>query len=296
LTKDEVPTIAATAGPRSSRIVIQPTKGLLRVDWRGLYEYRDLLTLLVQRDFKAKYKQAVLGPAWFIISPLATTIVFTVIFGAVAKLPSDGMPKMLFYLCALVPWNYFSTNLGSTSSTFLSNMNLFGKVYFPRLIVPLSLTLSNLVTFAIQLLLFLCFFVYYKFFSAAGPVIRPSLELALMPLFLLQIAALSIGVGLLFAAVTAKYRDLTYGMGLITQLWMYATPVVYPLSMMPQKLRVVAAFNPMTAVVESFKHAFLGVGIVGIRYTAISVGMTLAVLFLGLVLFSRAERTFVDTV
>jgi lipopolysaccharide transport system permease protein len=278
-------------------VVIQATKGLLHVDWRGLVEYRDLLMLLVRRDFLSKYKQSILGPAWFIIQPLLTTIVFTVIFGRVANLPSDGMPKMLFYLCALVPWNYFAANLNSTSATFTSNIGLFGKVYFPRLVIPLSVVVSNLIVLAIQLLTFLGFFIYFKFLSAAGPLIRPNLELALMPLLLLQIAAISLGFGLLLSALTVRYRDLAYAMGFLVQLWMYATPVVYPLSLITRPgWRMIAALNPMTSVVESFKHAFLGAGTVDVRYTAISVGITLVVLFLGLVLFTRAERTFVDTV
>jgi lipopolysaccharide transport system permease protein len=285
------------AAGRVPRAVIQPTKGLLRIDWRELVEYRDLLLLLVRRDFKARYKQSILGPAWFVIQPLLTTVVFTVIFGNVAKLPSDGMPKALFYLCALVPWNYFAACLNTTSTTFTANMNLFGKVYFPRLIVPLSVVISNLITFAIQLTTFLCFFAYFKFFTATGPLIHPSLELLLLPVLLLQVAALSLGFGLLVSALTVKYRDLVYAMNFLVQLWMYATPVVYPLSMVTNpNWRLVAALNPMTAVVESFKHAFLGAGTADIRYTAISVGMTLAVLFLGLVFFTRAERTFVDTV
>jgi lipopolysaccharide transport system permease protein len=282
---------------RSPRVVIQPSQGLLHIDWRELVEYRDLLMLLVRRDFLSKYKQSVLGPLWFVIQPLATTIVFTVIFGNVAQLPTDGMPKMLFYLCALVPWNYFAVNLNATSTTFTTNMNLFGKVYFPRLVIPLSLVVSNLITFAIQLATFLCFFTYFKFFSAAGPDIRPSLELLLVPVLLLQTALLSLGFGILIAALTVKYRDLVYAMTFLVQLWMYATPVVYPLSMVTNlKWRIVAAINPMTAIVESFKHAFLGVGVVNFHHTAISVGVTLVVLFFGLVLFSRAERTFVDTV
>jgi lipopolysaccharide transport system permease protein len=286
-----------TVTARSPRIIIQPTKGLLRVDWRGLVDYRDLLMLLVRRDFLSRYKQSVLGPLWFVIQPLTTTIVFTVIFGNVAKLPTDGMPRMLFYLCALVPWNYFAANLSTTSTTFTSNMNLYGKVYFPRLIIPLSVVISNLITFAIQLLTFLAFFAYFKFFSAAGPLIRPDLGLVLIPLLLLQTAALSLGFGLLFTSLTVKYRDLAYAMGFLVQLWMYATPVVYPLSLVTgHKWRIVAAINPMTAVVESFRHAFLGVGTTSPLFTFISVGMTLAVLLLGLGLFNRAERTFVDTV
>jgi lipopolysaccharide transport system permease protein len=286
----------AVAG-RVPRVVIQPTRGLLRIDWRELLEYRDLLVLLVSRDFKAKYKQSILGPAWFIIQPLLTTVVFTVIFGNVAKLPSDGMPKTLFYFCALIPWNYFAANLNTTSTTFTANMQVLGKVYFPRLIIPLSVIISNLIAFAIQLLTFMSFFVYYKFFTAAGPLIRPSFELALVPFLLFQVALVSLGFGLLVSALTVRYRDLIYAMTFLVQLWMYATPVVYPLSMVTNhKWRIFAALNPMTAVVESFKHAFLGVGTVSLLYTAISVGVTLVVLFFGLVLFSRAERTFVDTV
>lgn len=288
---------ASSTTRRLSRTVIQPGTSWFRVDWRGLVEYRDLLMLLVRRDFLSKYKQSILGPAWFVIQPLLTTIVFTVIFGNVAKLPSDGMPKMLFYLCALVPWNYFAANLNVTSTTFTANMNLFGKVYFPRLVVPLSVVVSNLISLAIQLLTFLGFFVYFKFFSAAGPLIKPSLELMLVPLLVLQTAALSLGFGLLVTALTVKYQDLVYAMAFLVQLWMYATPVVYPLSMVTNMTwRTVAALNPMTAVVELFKHAFLGVGTVSPVYTIISVGLTLVVLFFGLVLFSRAERTFVDTV
>ena len=288
---------ASPSVPRLPRVVIQPSKGLLHIDWRELVEYRDLLLLMVRRDFLSKYKQSILGPAWFVIQPLLTTIVFTVIFGRVANLPSDGMPKMLFYLCALVPWNYFAANLNSTSTTFTANIGLFGKVYFPRLIIPLSVVVSNLIVFTIQLLTFLGFFIYFKFFSTAGPLIRPNLELALTPLLLLQIAVFSLGVGLAISALTAKYRDLAYAMGFLVQLWMYATPIVYPLSIVTRPgWRTIAALNPMTAIVESFKHAFLGAGTVDVRYTAISVGITLGVLFLGLVLFSRAERTFVDTV
>jgi lipopolysaccharide transport system permease protein len=288
------PGLASTS--RSARTVIQPSRGLLQVDWRGITEYKDLLFLLVRRDFLAKYKQSILGPLWFIIQPLATTIVFTVIFGNVAKLPSEGMPKMLFYLCALVPWNYFQTNVLTTSTTFTSNVSLFGKVYFPRLIVPLSVAVSTLITFTIQLLTFLGFFIYFKFFTTAGPLIRPGVEIALLPLLLLQIAVLSLGFGMFLASLSVKYRDAIYAMNLLVQLWMYATPIVYPFSMIPHRWRLLAAVNPMAGIVESFKHAFLGVGTVNLLYSAISVGVTLVVLFLGLVLFARAERTFVDTV
>jgi len=261
---DEMTGSTSTSRPRT---VIQPSKGLLHTDWQELIEYRDLLLLLVRRDFLSKYKQSVLGPLWFIIQPLATTLVFTVIFGNVARLPTDGMPSVLFYLCALVPWNYFAANLSATSTTFTTNMHLFGKVYFPRLVIPLSVAVSNLIAFAIQLLTFLSFFVYFKFFTAAGPLIKPGLELVLVPVLLLQAAAASLGFGLLIAALTVRYRDLVYAMTFLVQLWMYATPVVYPLSMVTNlKWRIIAALNPMTAIVELFKHAFLGVGVVSLHY------------------------------
>jgi len=304
-TEDEMPTAGhpssvsgqgSTATSRSPRTIIQPSKGLLHIDWRGLLEYRDLLVLLVRRDFLAKYKQSVLGPLWFIIQPLATTIVFTVIFGNVAKLPSDGMPKMLFYLCALVPWNYFAVSLQSTATSFTTNMHLFGKVYFPRLIVPLSVVVSNLIAFAIQLLTFLGFFVYFKFFSVAGPLIRPSLELALVPVLLLQVALLSLGFGLLISALTVKYRDLVYAMTFLVQLWMYATPIVYPLSQIPVQWQWVFALNPMTAVIEMFRYAFLGSGAIKPWVLGVSLSMTILILAIGIVLFSRVEKTFMDTI
>ena len=259
-------------------------------------QYRDLLYLLVRRDFVAKYKQTILGPLWFVLQPLMTTIVFTVIFGKVARIPTDGLPPMLFYLCGMLAWGYFAQCLGGTSTTFLSHAYLFSKVYFPRLVVPLSVILSNLIAFAIQLVTFLCFWIWFKLFTAAGPSFHLTGLLLALPALLLQTAAIGLGFGLWMSALTAKYRDFAHLSSFLTQLWMFATPVVYPLSEVPEAWRWVIAANPMTGIVESYRRAFLGAGTVEPLYMAISAATTLIVLVTGIVVFSRVERTFVDTV
>lgn len=276
--------------------IIEPSKGWLRIDWRSIFHYRDLLWLLVRRDFVSQFKQSVLGPLWFIIQPLLTTVVFTVVFGKVAKIPTDGQPPILFYLCNMMAWGYFSGCLGYTSNIFLGYANIFGKVYFPRLIVPLSVVFSRLIAFGIQLGTFLSFWIYFKFFTASGVDIHLSPWIVILPLLLLQIAALGLGTGLCIAALTTRYRDLAFLAGFLTQLWMYATPVVYPLSEIPERWRFWVALNPMTEVVESFRLIFLGEGMVAPAYVITSAGLTMAILLLGLMLFSRAERTFIDTI
>jgi lipopolysaccharide transport system permease protein len=215
-----------------------------RPDLAEIWRYRDLLFLLVHRDFVSNYKQTVLGPLWFIIQPLLTTIVFTIIFGKVAKIPTDGMPPMLFYLAGLLGWNFFSRTLSSTSSTLTSNLGLFGKVYFPRLVVPLAAVVSSFIALAIQLVTLLAFWCYFKFFTSAGPSIQPGWDLLLFPLIVLQISALGLGVGLWLSALTAKYRDLAFLTGTLVQLWMYATPIIYPVSQIPEKWRWVSSLNP----------------------------------------------------
>jgi len=278
-------------------LVIQPSSGLLRIDWHGLMHYRDLLFILVRRDFLAQYKQTVLGPLWFIIQPLFTTLVFTVIFGNVAKIPTDGVPPMLFYLCGMCVWNYFSSCSNITANTFIINANLFGKVYFPRLIVPLSVVVSRLIAFGIQLGTFLVFLIYYHYFTVSGEALHVSLPwLAAMPALVLQSAALGLGVGLWISALTTKYRDLAHLATFLTQLWMYATPVVYPISQIPERWRWLAALNPMTGIVEAFRKAFLGAGDASPYLLGMSACVTLLVLLTGVILFSRAEKTFVDTV
>lgn len=276
--------------------IIEPNRSWFRIPWREIIQYRDLLFLLVRRDFVSQYKQTVLGPLWFVIRPLATTIVFTVIFGKVAKISTDGLPQMLFYLCGLLGWSYFSRCMGATSTTFISNASLFGKVYFPRLVVPLSLVVSNLIAFGIQLATFLFFWVYFACFTEGGSYVHMTWFVLLLPLLLLQSAAIGLGVGLWMSSLTAKYRDFVHVAGFMTQLWMYATPVVYPLSLVPERWRWACALNPLTGIVESFRYAFLGQGSVDGGYLVLSVITTVVLLVSGALVFSRTERTFIDTV
>jgi lipopolysaccharide transport system permease protein len=276
-------------------IVLRPDTGWRSAELAGLWQYRDLLSLLVWRDFVSKYKQTVLGPLWFIVQPVAMTVVFTVIFGKLAGLPTDGLPPVLFYLCGQLGWNYFAQTFSANSTTFVTNAALFSKVYFPRLIVPVAALISNLIAFGIQFATFACFFLYYKYGLHAGGF-AVDWPVVLLPLLVLQTALLSLGASLLMSALTAKYRDLTHVSALLLQIWMYATPVIYPLSKFPAKWRWVAALNPMTPIVEAYRLLLLGVGTVEPIHMAASAGLTAAVLFAGLVLFGRMEKTFVDVV
>jgi len=281
--------------PEPFEIVLRPDTGWRSVELASLWQYRDLLSLLVWRDFVSKYKQTVLGPLWFIIQPLSMTLVFTVIFGKVAGLSTDGLPPVLFYLCGQLGWNYFSQNFSSNSATFVTNAGLFGKVYFPRLIVPLAALVSNLFAFAIQVATFLCFSLYFKYGRGAGGF-GMDWRVVLLPLLVLQTAVLSLGVGLVMSALTAKYRDLTHLSALLIQVWMYATPVIYPLSEFPVRWRWIAALNPMTPIVEAFRLVLLGVGTVTPLHIVSSIATTVVLAVAGLMLFSRVEKTFVDIV
>lgn len=276
-------------------ITLRPDTGWLSIELNSIWHYRDLLSLLVWRDFATKYKQTILGPLWFVIQPVLMTLIFTVIFGAVAGLPTDGLPPMLFYLCGQLGWNYFAQNLASGSATFVNNAALFSKVYFPRLVVPLSAIVSNLFAFLIQFVTFFAFFCYYRYVLKSG-AFGLSWQVVFLPLLLLQTAALSLGVGLIMSSLSAKYRDLTHMIGLIVQVWMYATPVIYPLSKVPAKWRWVAALNPMTPIIESYRLMLLGAGTVESQYFLISALLTSLFLLVGLLLFGRVEKTFVDTV
>jgi lipopolysaccharide transport system permease protein len=275
--------------------VIRPTRGWFNLNLAGVWHYRDLLFLLVHRDFVARYKQTILGPAWFVLQPLLVTVVFSVIFSGVAKIPTDGLPPMLFYLTGLLGWNYFAQTFQSTSGTLVNNAGLFGKVYFPRLVVPLSAVISNLFAFALQLVTLLALWIYYKFFTDAGGLFG-FYGIVWFPLVLLYIAALSLGVGLWLSALTAKYRDFTFLSGFIIQIWMYATPVIYPLSQIPEKWRWIAVLNPMTMPVEAIKVMFLGTGTITATYVALSVGATTFLLVSGVLVFNKVEKTFIDTV
>ncbi|RNC68887.1 MAG: ABC transporter permease [Desulfuromonadales bacterium] len=272
---------------------IRPVSGWLNINLAELWRYRDLIALFVRRDFVASYKQTILGPLWFLIQPLFSTVVFTVIFGNIAKIPTDGLPPMLFYMAGIVSWNYFSSCMTNTANTFVANAGIFGKVYFPRLTVPVSVIIINLATFAIQFVLFLCILFY---FTLKGAPVHISPWILLTPLLLLQMGILGLGIGIMVSSLTTKYRDLTFLVGFGTQLWMYATPIVYPMSQIPEKWRWLFALNPMAAVVETFRYAFLGVGVISTDVLAFSFGMTLLIFCIGVILFSRTEKTFMDTV
>ena len=287
--------IPATADT-SYELRIRPNGSWLRFDWRGIWEYRDLLFLLVRRDFVSKYQQTVLGPAWFVIQPLVTTLVFTLIFGKAAKIPTDGLPPMLFYLCGMLAWSYFANTFGSTSTTLVGNAGLFGKVYFPRMVVPLSTLLSNLFAFAIQLATFLLFWAFFKYFTPGGAHIQMRWQVIALPLLILHLAALSLGVGLWMSALTAKYRDFAQLSGFMIQLWMYGTPVIFPLSVIPLTWRWLVLLNPMTMPTEAFKYIFLGQGFCNTGYYAISAIITVVVLVTGQMIFQKVERNFVDVV
>lgn len=273
--------------------IIRPVSSWFNFNLAELWKYRDLIALFVRRDFVAIYKQTILGPLWYLIQPLFSTVVFTVIFGRIAQIPTDGIPPMLFYMAGIVSWNYFASCLTTTSNTFVANAGIFGKVYFPRLTVPVSVVIINLITFGVQFLLFLCFLLY---FYLRGAAITPSLWILVTPLLLLQMGVLGLGVGVLVSSLTTKYRDLAFVVGFGTQLWMYATPIVYPMSQVPEKWSWLLAFNPMAVLIESFRFAFLGTGNVRLDFLMISLGMTLLIFLVGIVLFSRIEKTFMDTV
>jgi lipopolysaccharide transport system permease protein len=278
---------------KSTQTLITPHRGWLDVDLAGVWRYRDLVLLLVRRDFVAYYKQTVLGPAWFVLQPLVTTLVFTVVFSRIAGIPTDGVPPFLFYMAAVVPWTYFAQCLTKTSDVFVANAGIFGKVYFPRLVVPVATVITNLITFSIQFLLFLGFYIYLML---RGAQFAWNAWLLLLPLVVVQMAVLALAVGILMSAMTAKYRDLALVTGFGVQLWMYATPVVYPLSQVPADWRWVFALNPVSAVVESFRHAFFGSPAPELTVLMIGVVVTAVLFAAGLLLFSRVERWSVDTV
>ena len=277
-------------------IVIQPTRGLRFLDWRELIAYRDLLGLLVWRDFVTKYKQTVLGPLWHIVQPLFTTVIFTVVFSIVAALPTDGLPPTLFYLCGLLAWNYFSQTFNSTSATLVANAGLFGKVYFPRLIIPLAGVVSNFVSFLIQLLSFFTVLAIYRL-THVGVTCGPRWEaILLVPLVMVHLATFSLGIGLWLAALTAKFRDFTVLSGFLLQLWLYVTPVILPLARVPSEYHLIVGLNPVTMPVECMRFLLLGQGWINPPLLAVSIFVTLGTVVSGILVFRKVERTFVDVV
>lgn len=292
----EKPVAATTTVPDGDEgwtETIQPHTKLLTLGLGEVWRYRDLVMLFVQRDFVSNYKQTILGPLWFFIQPLLTTITFVIIFGNVAKLSTDGLPMMLFYMAGVTVWNYFSQTLTATSTVFTTNAAIFGKVYFPRLTMPLSLVLSNLVRFAIQFALFLVVWVYYL---VTSNTVHPNLVILLTPVLLILMGLLSLGLGMIFSAMTTKYRDLGMLLTFGVQLLMYATPVIYPLSSLSSKYKWLIMANPMSPIVESFRYGFLGSGIFSWAYLGYSAVVTLIVLVIGTVIFNKVEKSFTDTV
>ena len=278
--------------------VIQPKTSWFDLKLKEVYAYRDLIFLFVKRNFVSKYKQTILGPAWAIIQPLLTTVVFTLVFGNIAGLAPGGVPSFLFYLSGTILWTYFSNCLSQTANTFVANSATMGKVYFPRLVMPISTVFSELISLAIQYGFLLIFLVYY---AAAGQGVHPNWWVLMTPLIVLQLALLSLGFGIIISALTTKYRDLAMLVGFGTQLWMYASPIAYDMfgfaAFAPGgKWHALYMCNPVTPVVNLFRYGYLGIGAMEWGYYCIGWGTTLVVLLLGVMLFNRVEKTFMDTV
>ena len=272
--------------------IIEPQSSLLSLNLKEVWRYRDLLLLLVKRDFVTYFKQTILGPIWFFVNPIFTTIIYTLVFGNIAGISTNGAPKIAFYLSGVVMWNYFSTSLTQTSTVFTVNAPIFGKVYFPRLIMPLAIVVSNLMQFGIQFLLFLVIVIYYTF---QGEV-HPNIFVLLTPFLVVLMAAFALGVGMIFSSMTTKYKDMTMLLTFGIQLFMYATPVIYPLSTINDKYKYLVEMNPLTAIIENFRYAFLGVGnfdIGGLGYSCIVIGGLLAI---GTIIFNRVQKGFMDTI
>jgi len=282
-----------TTEPERWDMVLGSQRGLFDLRLGELWHYKDLIALFVRRDFVAVYKQTVLGPVWYLLQPLFTTIIFTIVFGSFANLPTDGLPQFLFYMSGTVAWTYFASCLSKTSDTFVSNTGLFGKVYFPRLTVPISVLISNLITFLIQFLMFVGFLIYFMF---SGSDVHPNAWILFLPALLLMMAGLGMGLGIIISSMTTKYRDLRFLVSFGLSLMMYATPVIYPVSSVPEKYQWIIYANPMTPIVETFRFALLGAGTVDALQLLYSFGFMLAVLFVGAVIFNRVEQTFMDTV
>ena len=273
-------------------VVIVPKTGWLDINFQELWKYRDLISLFVKRNFISQYKQTILGPAWAIVQTLLTTVFFTVIFGTMAGLSAKGVPSFLFYMSGTIAWTYFSSCLTNTADTFTKNASILGKVYFPRLVMPISTVLTNLISLSIQFLMFLCFLIYYW---AKGQV-HPNNYVLLLPLLVLQMAMLSLGSGIIVSALTTKYRDLQMLVSFGVQLWMYGTPVAYDIRIIPQAFLKLFMLNPMTPIIITVRKALLGIGEFQLHYYLCGCCVTIVILLAGIVLFNHVEKTFMDTV
>ncbi len=275
-------------------ITITPKDRLLAVDWKEIWRYRDMFLLFVDRNFRTAYKQTILGPLWFIITPVLSVIVYVTVFGGIAGIPTDGVPPILFYLLGISVWGYFASCVSATSNSFVTNADIFGKVYFPRIIMPLVAVTTNLLSFAIQILIFAAFYIYYV---ATGTELVIHWQIVLLPLMILILAMMAVGFGMIFSSLTTKYRDLQIMLAKIISLWVYVTPVIYPLSMVTNpKLHLAMSLNPVTPVVEAIKYSILGQGQFSWIWLAYSVGFTIILLIFGLMLFNKVQKSFMDTV
>ena len=272
--------------------IISSEHSLFKLNLKEVWEYKDLVYMFVKRDFVSSFKQTILGPLWFFINPIFTTIVYLIVFGNIAKLPTDGAPKILFYLSGVTLWNYFSSSLGGTSNVFVGNASIFGKVYFPRLVMPITIVISNLMRFGVQFLLFLVVFFYYLYLGE----VTPNWWILFTPIFILLMAFFALGVGMIFSSLTTKYRDLSMLLTFGISLYMYATPVIYPTSMLPTKIQPYAIYNPLTGIFEGFKYAWLGVGEFHPIMLIYSTLTTFIILAIGTVVFNKVEKGFMDTV
>lgn len=277
-------------------IVIKPKTGWFDIDLKSIWHYKDLIVMFLKRNFNSAYKQTILGPLWFLISPLLSSSMHTVVFGKIANISTDGVPQFLFYLCSNAAWSYFAACLTSTSSTFTGNAHLFGKVYFPRLVTPITSVMYALLSFFIQMLIVAVAMLIY---AANGTVVVPNTYIVLLPVMILQMALLGLGFGIIISSVTTKYRDLAVLVGFGTHLWMYATPVVYPVSQaaaISSDYANVIMLNPVAPIINNFRYAVLGCGSMDYAYWGISWIVTAVVLFFGIIIFNRVEKTFMDTV
>jgi lipopolysaccharide transport system permease protein len=274
--------------------VIKPMSSLLQLNLKDVWRYRDLMMMYVKRNIVTVYKQTILGPLWLIVQPVLTTIMFMFVFGNLAGLSTDGIPGALFYFSGIILWNYFSQCLTGTSGVFINNQGVFGKVYFPRLVVPMATTISNLIQFCIQFCVFLVIYVYY--YVTMEVPITPNVYAFLLPVLVLLCAGLSLGFGIVFSSLTTKYRDLVFLLQFGVQLWMYATPVIYPLNSIPVDKQWIFQLNPMTSIIETFKYGALGVGVFSWGALLYSAIFMVFLLFVGIIIFNRIEKSFMDTV
>lgn len=280
-------------GEESWDLVIKPKSDWFDINFRELWQSRELILLFVKRDFVIFYKQSILGPLWYLIKPLFMTLIFTIVFGRFARMSTDGIPHILFYMSGIVIWRFFAECLSKTANTFIDNADIFGKVYFPRLAIPVTHVIINFIQFVIQFVLFLCFYIYY---IMQGTPVYFGYWIFYFPLIMVEIALLGVGTGILISSMTAKYKDVIFAFDLFVQLWMYATPIIYPLSLVPEKFHILYSLNPMVAIVESFRSIFLGVSSVQPIHIITSWAVTLIILFWGIILFNRVGKTFIDTV